>query len=130
MKLGDKLKKLQELEHNAISAREREKEEASGILRAKKRAERKDLMEAIKTEITVDLNRGRFPCYKLYNNDIRSWVNFCRIYSSQDDQDLWDGLIDWAKKQGMKITIACGWDRINGNFRDWLELTVEPIQEN
>lgn len=128
MKLGERLKLVLAEEIAQKVAAAKAEEERKLQIRAKVRSERQHLTSSIEGHISRQLCVGKLPYYEVANTELKAWLN--RVHPRRtdaiQDQDLWDGLVDWLKEEGLKIKIGHGHDGMN---KDWLEVGVELLPE-
>ena len=127
MTLGEKLKSVLAAEERRKQEALRKEEDRQEQLRAELRSSRMQLVHEIKNSIIKWLNVNKVPIYKIRGTERKAWVNQVNEKRAIQDEDLWDGLVNWLEKEGLRINIQYGHDGM-GN-EDWLIATVELIPE-
>ncbi len=129
MTLGEKLKATLKAEEDAKREALRKEEEAAAQRRARRTMERQSVINYIKDEIITKIEDGKKPAYKLHGpTDVRAWINAWWLRSDgrpMEDRDVWMGLQDWLKAEGLRLKITEEHD--GTGVRDWLMIGVEPI---
>ena len=129
MTLGEKLKATLKAEEDAKREALRKEEEAKARARALQTAERQKIINCIKDEIITKIEDGKKPAYKLRGpTDVRAWINAWYLRSDgrpMEDREVWMGLQDWLKAEGLRLKITEGHDGMG--MSDWLVISVKPI---
>lgn len=129
MTLGEKLKATLKAEEDAKREALRKEEEAAALRAACRTMERQSVINYIKDEIITKIEAGQKPAYKVHGpTDVRSWINAWWLRSDgrpMEDRDVWMGLQDWLKAEGLRLKITEGHDGMG--TRDWLVIGVEPL---
>lgn len=127
MTLSEKLKNVIATEEERKREAVRKEEERKAQLRAELHYRRMRVVHAIKNHIVNQLDAGKVPLYKIRGTEEKAWVN--RVYERRadciQDQELWDGLVEWLKGEGLLIKVNYGHDGMGTS--DWLEVTVDLI---
>ncbi len=129
MTLGTMFKAIVRKEEEAKAEALRKEEEAKARVRAMRRKERENLMNAIEEEIVDKIKAGEKPFYKVFMTDMRQWINWCEYYPTRpvEDRDRYDATTAWLKREGLCLKVTEAHDGI-GQY-DWLEITVKALPD-
>jgi hypothetical protein len=130
MTLGAMFKDIARKEEEAKVEAFRKEEEAKARVRAKRRQERENLMNAIEEEIVDKIKAGEKPFYRVFMTDqCAEWINLCDFYPTQpvEDRDRYDATAEWLKAEGLRLKITEAHDYLG--FQHWLEITVKALPD-
>ena len=116
---------LNELEQAKI----RELEARANVDREKIRSDRAELTEFVNKiayQITESVAAGKVPKIKISTYDQYTWVSNANNprWGRVEHRDIWDGLVIWAKRHDLSITVTDEWE--SGGGKSWINIGALP----
>jgi hypothetical protein len=109
--------KIRELEARANADREKIRSE---------RAELTEFVNKIAYQITESVTAGKVPKIKISTYDQYTWVSNANNprWGRVEHRDIWDGLVIWAKRHDLSITVTDEWE--SGGGKSWINIGALP----
>ncbi|MFG6082214.1 hypothetical protein ACEUZ9_002858 [Paracoccus litorisediminis] len=125
MTLGKKLAQtLEEARLTGIRADELRNAQQLEKIR-KQREEHAGLIDTIKGEVTLAVEKGLVPKVQVRNYDRQGWLRSWQKGKGAN-QDLFDGLLAWAAENEIRLIFNEDHDGIG--MESWITVRVEPVE--
>lgn len=123
--LGEKLAKtLDELE--AANVKELEKQAAADLAKIRRERETHNYFVDDFRQYLIDtIVADKVPAKKIKDYDRQRWVRDA-VKGAAAHQDIWNGLRNWAREQGLVIVVREGHDGMG--MESWITLTADAVR--